>query len=86
MRGSEQLSLHYLFEKDESKGNCSSWVQLTLKGCFSSYSLMKMKQNECLAGFGVTWDVKKLNFLAENPRGCIIKWQNFAEILKQTGK
>ena len=34
--------------------------------------------------FGAIWDVKKLNFLGENPGSCIIKWQNFAEIFKQT--
>ena len=27
--------------------------------------------------FGAIWDVKKLNFLGENPGSCIIKWQKF---------
>ena len=27
--------------------------------------------------FGATWEVKKLNFLGENPGSCVIKWQKF---------
>ena len=37
-----------------------------------------MEQNEYFGCSRATWDVKKLNFLGENPGSCVIKLQKFS--------